>query len=85
MGNTTKTLVEDLKKKIEAGIENKHKHNAVHILITLAEKGDFHDFATDRAMPKNELRNILLNLDYNDLAQKVVDGEYDDESPEDVI
>ena len=41
-------------------------------LLECAKSWDFHDFATTTWMPKQNLKNQLI-----DLAQKTIDGEFD--------
>ena len=73
MGTTKKDLVEDLWKKPyslkRAEIEKR------------AKRGDYHDFDSSLATPKIALVNDLRAAGFDDLAQKAVDGDYDDERP----
>jgi len=73
MGTTKKELVEDLWKKPyslkRAYIEQR------------AKAGVYHDFDSELATPKIQLVADLQAAGFVDLAQKVVDGAYDDESP----
>ncbi len=72
-GDTKTTLVADLEQKPEGPLRNR--------LIARAKAGHYHDFDTPLAMPKVTLYKELLGLGYDDLAQKVRDGGYDNERP----
>lgn len=65
------TLVQDLEAKPQSRRRDR--------LIQLARRGHFHDFETSLATPKIELRNALLALGFDDLAQKTIEGAYDDD------
>lgn len=73
MGTTKKELVEDLWKKPyslkRAEIEKR------------AKRGDYHDFDSELAAPKITLVDDLRAAGFGDLAQKAIDGAYDDERP----
>lgn len=73
MGTTKKELVEDLWKKpyslTRATIEQR------------AKRGDYHDYDSDLATPKMELVRDLRAAGFDDLAEKTIDGAYDDEHP----
>ena len=73
MGTTKKELVEDLWKKPyslkRAEIEKR------------AKRGDYHDFDSGLATPKITLVDDLRAAGFDDLAQKTIDGAYDDERP----
>lgn len=72
-GDTKTTLVADLEQKPEGVLRDR--------LILRAKAGRYHDFETPLATPKIALYRELLDLGYDDLAQKVRDGGYDQESP----
>ena len=66
----TKTLlIEDLKKKPQ--------NREVKRLMERALSGLYHDFQTPLPYPKHQLRNDLLTLGFEDLAQEVIEGRYD--------
>lgn len=73
MGTTRKELLEDLWKKPyslkRAEIEKR------------AKRGDYHDFDSELATPKIALVNDLRAAGFEDLAEKTIDGAYDDERP----
>ena len=73
MGTTKKELIEDLWKKPyslkRADIEKR------------AKRGDYHDFDSTLATPKIALVNDLRAAGFADLAEKAIDGAYDDERP----
>lgn len=46
-------------------------------LVRAAERGRFHDFLSKDSTPKVLLRHKLLSAGFGDLAQKCVDGAYD--------
>lgn len=73
MGSTKKELVEDLWRKPyslkRAQIERD------------AKRGRYHDFETELATPKVQLVADLRAAGFEDLAQKAIDGAYDDERP----
>lgn len=86
MGNTTVDLVKDLEEKLNSEFFSDTKiRNSIKTVITRAKMGYYHDFASPDATPKMNLRRILLILNLGDLAQKVINGEYDDESPSDKL
>jgi hypothetical protein len=72
-GDTKTTLVADL--------ERKPPSEAREHLITLARGGFFHDYDSPSATPKVDLHDALAAVGYEDLAQKVINGAYDDERP----
>lgn len=68
---STKTkLVEDLFKKEPGAYRD--------ALIKLAKDGYYHDFETTLATPKITLHDDLMRAGYLDLAQNVIDGDYDE-------
>lgn len=73
MGTTKKELIEDLLKKPES--------RARDALVKRAMLGEFHDFDTPHATPKILLVAELNAAGFADLAERVKDGAYDDESP----
>lgn len=72
-GDTKTTLVADLEGKPPGVLRDR--------LIQRAKAGRYHDFETELATPKVALYRELLDLGYDDLAQKVRDGGYDHERP----
>jgi hypothetical protein len=46
-----------------------------------AKRGDYHDFDSELDTPKIALVNDLRAAGFEDLAQKTIDGAYDDERP----
>lgn len=73
MGSTKKELLEDLWKK---------PHSLARMeIITRAKRGYYHDFDTTIATPKVQLVADLNAAGFDDLAQKAMDGDYDDEHP----
>lgn len=73
MGTTKKDLVEDLWKK-PYSLKRKYIEDR-------AKAGVYHDYETDLAAPKMTLAQDLTAAGFSDLAEKVRDGAYDDESP----
>jgi hypothetical protein len=73
MGTTKKDLVEDLWKK-------PHSFKRA-LILKLAAAGHYHDFDTKLAAPKMQLVADLRAAGFDDLAQKTIDGAYDDEYP----
>jgi hypothetical protein len=72
-GNTKETLVVDLEQKPQSETRDR--------LIAEAKAGRFHDFDSDEVCGKMLLNAELRDAGYLDLAQKVIDGGYDDEHP----
>lgn len=71
MADTRTDLVEELRKKPQS--------DARDTLINLARRGEFHDYKNKRfAMPKAELLKRLKAAGFEDLAARVVAGEYDE-------
>lgn len=88
MGKTTVELVKDLETKltVDALFINQQQREEIFRIITEAKAGEFHDFLNDKyPLPKMELHRQLLNANLGDLAKKVVEGEYDNEAPEDTV
>lgn len=50
----------------------KQLEEAVTRLLLQVKNKEFHDFSSERATPKQDLREILLNM-----AQRVIDGDFD--------
>ena len=73
MGTTRKELLEDLWKKPYSLKRTEIEKRA--------KRGDYHDFDSDLATPKIALVNDLRAAGFEDLAQKTIDGAYDDERP----
>lgn len=73
MGSTKVELVQDLEAKEPSALRDG--------LITQARAGVFHDYDSEHAAPKMLLRRALANAGYHDLAEKTIDGAYDDEEP----
>ena len=73
MGTTKKDLLEDLWKK-------PHSFKRA-LLLKLAAAGHYHDFDTKLEAPKMQLVTDLKLAGFDDLAQKTIDGAYDDEFP----
>jgi hypothetical protein len=73
MGSTKKELIEDLWKK-----PHSLKRQAI---LKRAGAGHYHDFETEIAAPKIQLVTDLRDAGFMDLAEKTIDGAYDDESP----
>lgn len=73
MGTTKKDLVEDLWKK-----PHSFKRG---LILKLAKAGHYHDFDTKLEAPKMQLVADLRAAGFDDLAQKTIDGAYDDEYP----
>jgi hypothetical protein len=61
---------ENLAKELE-------KANAPQWLIDEARANSFHDYLSDRTFPEVDLVINLRNLNMNDFAQRVIDGEFD--------
>jgi hypothetical protein len=73
MGTTKKELLEDLWKK---------PYSLKRVEIEKrAKRGDYHDFDSELAAPKIALVDDLRAAGFEDLAQKTIDGAYDDERP----
>lgn len=73
MGTAKKDLVEDLWKK---------PHSLTRtIILRRAEYGYYHDFDSPLTAPKMTLVSDLREAGFEDLAQKTIDGAYDDERP----
>lgn len=72
-GNTKETLVADLEQKQQSETRDR--------LIAEAKAGRFHDYDSEEACGKMLLNAELRDAGYLDLAQKVIDGGYDDEHP----
>lgn len=86
MGKTTVDLVNDLEEKLRSPFTTHDQVRAINRMLVDAKNGEFHDFANEKyALPKMELHKQLLNANLGDLAKKVVEGEYDDEAPEDKL
>jgi hypothetical protein len=73
MGTTKKDLVEDLRRK-PRGLKR-------DLIMSLAFSGHYHDFDTKLEAPKMQLVTDLRAAGFDDLAQKTIDGAYDDEYP----
>lgn len=73
MGATTKELIEDLWKK-PYSLKRKYIEDR-------AKAGVYHDFDTELELPKIQLVTDLRAAGFEDLAQKALDGAYDDERP----
>jgi hypothetical protein len=73
MGTTKKELVEDLWQK-PYSLKRKYIEDR-------AKAGVYHDFDTELPAPKIQLVTDLRAAGFYDLAEKVVDGAYDDERP----
>lgn len=73
MGSTKKELLEDLWKK-----PHSFKRS---LLLKRAQAGHYHDFDTELTTPKMQLVQDLKLAGFEDLAQKTIDGAYDDEYP----
>jgi hypothetical protein len=93
MGNTHITLVKKLE-KILANYQAKHVATGqttkdatayrLEGLIKRAKRGYYHDFANDEvATPKMALVADLRAAGLPKTAQEVIEGKYDDESPDD--
>jgi hypothetical protein len=54
-----------------------HYDPRVERMIKFARAGHYDDFETDIATPLIALRNDLLAVGYIDLAQRVMDGDFD--------
>ncbi len=79
MGNTKVGLVKDLENALALakGISSDAEKNLL-ILIDRAKKGYYHDFESPLATPKIELVADLRANGLSILAQKVIDGDYDE-------
>jgi len=73
MGNTKEDLVRDLGSKPPGAARD--------ALIERAKNGTYHDFDSELVAPKIQLAQDLAEVGFADLVQKVIDGDYDDESP----
>ena len=73
MGSTKKELVEDLTRKPPSATQV--------ALLKRAAAGHYHDFDTPLAAPKMQLVEDLRAAGFSDLADKTINGDYDDESP----
>lgn len=73
MGSTKKELIEDLWKK-------PHSFKRA-LILKRAQAGHYHDFDTELEAPKMQLVQDLRLAGFEDLAQKTMDGAYDDEHP----
>jgi len=73
MGTTKKDLLEDLWRKPYS--------LARTTILRRAERGYYHDFDSPLATPKVQLVTELRAAGFEDLAQKTIDGAYDDEQP----
>ena len=73
MGTTKKDLLEDLWKKPHSFRRS--------LLLKRAAAGHYHDFDSELAAPKMQLVEDLRLAGFEDLAQKTIDGGYDDEEP----
>lgn len=70
-GDTQTDLVAELRKKPQSDTRDK--------LINMARRGEFHDYKNKRfAAPKVELVKRLRTAGYDDLAQQVINGAYDE-------
>lgn len=70
-GDTRTDLVVALREKPQSDDRDK--------LINMARRGEFHDYKNRRfAAPKVELLKRLRAAGYDDLAQRVIDGAYDE-------
>jgi hypothetical protein len=72
-GDTKTTLVADLQQKTETPERN--------VIIELATAGHYHDFDSDLPAPKMQLVADLIEAGYEDLAENVKRGAYDNEAP----
>jgi hypothetical protein len=85
MGSTTVDLIKDLEEKFRSPDTTHDQVFLINKISKEARNGEFHDFWNEKyPAPKMELRRQLLNANLGDLADKVVNGEYDDEAPDDV-
>jgi hypothetical protein len=73
MGDTKTDLVRDL--------ESKPASEGRDYILKRARAGKYHDFGSDLPAPKVQLVQDLTDGEFPDLAQKVMDGDYDDEHP----
>ncbi len=73
MGTTKKELVLDLQEKPQSLVRDR--------LIARALAGFYHDFDSNLPGPKVTLVAELSAAGYDDLAEKVKSGDYDDEAP----
>lgn len=55
------------------------------VIIENAKIGNYHDFASPFATPKMQLAQDLFDCGLLNTRQDVIDGKYDDESPDDII
>lgn len=47
------------------------------LIIERCRNGEYHDFKSSMATPKMQMVSDLRDQDRNDIAQKVINGEYD--------
>jgi hypothetical protein len=59
-----------------------HYDPRVERMVKLARAGRYDDFESDIATPLIVLRNDLLAVGYTDLAQRVMDGDFDSTTEE---
>lgn len=73
MGDTRTDLVKDLEQKDASPKRDE--------LIEKARSGRYHDFDSELVAPKVACARDLQEAGYSDLVEKVINGDYDDESP----
>ena len=83
MGNTLVDLVNDLEVVLDTQNMTQARRRRIVQIQKDAKSGAFHDFLSQDATPKMNLRARLCMDNLQELGDKVVDGEYDDEQPED--
>jgi len=85
MGSTIKELVHDLDTYLKLNEDDLviADRKRIRAIRKKALGGYYHDFLTSTATPKMELVEDLRRSTLLGLADKVVGGHYDDESPSD--
>jgi hypothetical protein len=84
MSDTRKELVTMLQTAKQTAQEKgeTYKLSTIQTMITRAEMGYYHDFKSDHPTPKSQLINDLMMVGLKDIAQLVMDGEFDEEPDE---
>lgn len=77
--NTKTDLVQELRNRMPKG--NTSITKDLEEIIWNADNGEYHDFESSQATPKMNLVRDLRKIGFEDLARKVIQGDYDEPMP----
>ena len=75
MNNQPNPLYDELAKKLEP---LSHHNQKINLIVQRCKGQQYHDFLSDLATPKMQMVIDLERAGFNDEAQKVKDGYYDE-------